>query len=109
MRKDEKNGQVLHLFRQIPAGDFPSGVTALSVASGIFSFLNVDLISVLCLLISTGEAYRKDASISLQQDICVTPGQREPPGRTLLQVQMCWTRGSLTKDHMASPVGPLLA
>ena len=22
---------------------------------------------------------------------------------------MCWTRGSLTKAHMASPVGPLLA
>lgn len=77
MRKDEKNGKVLHLFRQIPARDFPLGVTTLSVASGIFSFLNVDLISVLSLLISAGEAYRKDASINLQQDICVTPGQRE--------------------------------
>lgn len=77
MRKDEKNGKFLHLFRQIPAGDFPSGVTMLSVASGIFSFLNVDLISVLSLLISSGEAYRKDASVNLQQDICVTPGQRE--------------------------------
>lgn len=37
----------------------------LSVASGAFCYLNMDLISVLSLLVSAGEAYRKDASISL--------------------------------------------
>lgn len=37
----------------------------LSVASGVFSFLNMDLISVLSLLMSAGEAYRKDASVNL--------------------------------------------
>lgn len=37
----------------------------MSVASGAFSFLNMDLISALSLLISAGEAYRKDASVNL--------------------------------------------
>lgn len=36
----------------------------LSVASGAFSFLNMGLISAHSLLISTGEAYRKDTSVN---------------------------------------------
>lgn len=37
----------------------------LSVASGVYPFLNMDLILALSFLIYAGEAYRKDASVNL--------------------------------------------